>query len=29
MTDLSILLITLVCVAVFGGYVILCDRLAR
>jgi hypothetical protein len=29
MTDLQILLITLVCAAAFGGYVVLCDRLAR
>jgi hypothetical protein len=29
MTDLQILLITLVCVAAFGSYVVLCDRLAR
>jgi hypothetical protein len=29
MTDLHILLITIVCVAAFGGYVVLCDRLAR
>jgi hypothetical protein len=29
MTDMHILLITIVCVAAFGGYVVLCDRLAR
>jgi hypothetical protein len=29
MTDLQILLIAIVACVVFGGYVILCDRLAR
>lgn len=29
MTDLQILLIALFCVAGFGGYVVLCDRLGR
>jgi hypothetical protein len=29
MTDLQILLIALVCVVAFGGYVFLVDRLAR
>jgi hypothetical protein len=29
MTDLHIFLITIVCVAAFGAYVVLVDRLAR
>ena len=29
MTDVQILLIALVCVAAFGGYLVLVDRLAR
>jgi hypothetical protein len=29
MTDLQILLIALLCVTAFGGYLVLCDRLAR
>jgi hypothetical protein len=28
-TDLHIALITLVCTAAFGGYLVLCDRVAR
>jgi hypothetical protein len=29
MTDLSIVLIIAVCALVFGGYLVLCDRVAR